>query len=284
MITPFKNGNVDYVSLGRILKLQQEAKVAAILILGTTGESACIKEKERSEIIEFCRKRIADDCKLIVGTGANCTEKATRLTQNAQLLGADGALIVTPYYNKCTQKGLVKHYNIIAKNCDLPIIIYNVPSRTGVNIQPETALALSKIKNVVGLKEANGDINHVMNVLSILDGKMAVYSGNDNLNFLFVSQGGSGAISVTSNIFPKILVKQHKNCKKSDFFVAKAIQEELEDLNSALFAEVNPIGIKFAASYLGLCKNELRLPLTPLSKQYRAPLQREIEKIRNFDI
>lgn len=283
LITPFKKGQVDYIALEGLLELQIDADVSAILILGTTGESPCITREERTQIIKFCKEKIAGRCKLIVGTGSNCTESAIELTKEAENLGADGVLIVTPYYNKCTQAGLIKHFKEISNNCTIPIIAYNVPSRTGVNIEPETALALSKIENVVGLKEANADVNHITKVTQLLKNRMAVYSGNDNLNYLFMSQGGSGIVSVTSNIFPKLLVKQQKMFEKMQFSRAKALDETLEGVNRELFTEVNPIGIKHAASYLGLCKNELRRPLTPLSKSYRAKLESEIDILLSWN-
>ncbi len=277
LITPFKNGRVDYNALNKLIDLQLKAKVDAIVVLGTTGESPCISANERENIIKFCRKKISD-CKLIVGTGSNNTKTAIKYTKQAQKLGADAALVVTPYYNKCTQNGLIEHYSAIAKNTSLPIILYNVPTRTGVNILPETAKKLSQIENVVAIKEANPDLEHVNKMfLSVLD-KLYIYCGNDNLNCYFYSLGASGAISVTSNIFPD-LVKQQYNCFLAGDDGYKQIDQQLKNLNDLMFKETNPIGVKFCANYLGLCQNELRLPLTPLNQKYHAPIIAELKKL-----
>ena len=280
IITPFKNDKIDFEALEKIIDLQLEAKVDALLFLGTTGESPTITTKERVEIIRFARKKIGLQAKLIVGTGSNCTKKAVSLSRQAEKLGADGLLVVTPYYNKCTQKGLLEHYTKIAKSVHIPIILYNVPSRTGVNILPETALELAKTENILGIKEANSDNDHILKMTDILKEKMAIYSGNDDFNYDFLSRGACGVISVTSNLFPKLVKRVCVYVKEGEHEKAKILQTQLQDLNKNLFVETNPIPVKFGAKRLGICENELRLPLTPLSKECEAKLIKSIEKVR----
>lgn len=277
IVTPFKGGRVDYVSFGRLIDMQVAAGVSAIVVLGTTGESACISAAERKHVISFCVHRGGGEVKIIVGTGSNSTKTAIKLTKQAESLGADAALVVTPYYNKCTQHGLFEHYKAIASNTNLPIIVYNVPSRTGVNILPETALELSKIKNIVGLKEANSDLNHINAMTESLNGHMTIYSGNDNMNMYLYTHGGGGIISVVSNVYPKLLVEQFFAVKNKNFNKAYLIDNKLKNFYKLLFLEVNPIGIKYCLSQLNLCKNELRLPLTTMSNQNAVKLNEEIK-------
>jgi len=268
IITPFKNEMVDYDSFKKLIAHQLENGTDAIVVLGTTGEPATLSEEEKEKIIFFAKNEIAGRAKFIVGTGANCTEKAVDNSVIAESLGADALLIVTPYYNKCTQNGLLEHYKKISNTVSIPIIVYNVPSRTGVNILPETALKLSEIKNICGLKEASGDIGQIMNLCKMLNGKMAIYSGDDSLNFIFLTLGGSGVISVTGNVFPKEVKLLTTLVKAGQFEEAKNLHEKLLSINKNLFIEVNPIPVKFACSQLKLCENELRLPLTPLEEKH----------------
>ncbi len=280
IVTPFKNGRVDFASLKKLIDMQIAAGVSAIVVLGTTGESACISAAERKHIISFCADRAGGMCKIIVGTGSNSTKTAIKFTKQAELLGADAALVVTPYYNKCTQNGLIEHYKAIATNTNLPIIVYNVPSRTGVNILPETMLKLAKIKNIVGLKEANSDKLHINSMLKLKD-KLTIYSGNDNLNYYFLTHGGGGIISVVSNAYPNLLNRQYNAIKNGDILTAQNIDDNLKNFYNLLFKEVNPIGIKFCLSELGLINNELRLPLTPISKNLAKNLSKAIKLIKN---
>ena len=282
IVTPFCGGCVDYISLGGLVDRQIEAGVDAVVVLGTTGEPSVLSDFEREQIIKFCKTRINGKAKLIVGAGANCTAKAQNLYRQAEVLGADGALLVTPYYNKCTQSGLIEHYRAIASCGNLPIIVYNVPSRTGVNILPETMQKLSKIDNICGVKEASGNISQILEYFRLCGDKVAIYSGEDALNAIFMSLGGSGVISVASNIVPK-LIKKTCDLVKTNQNKMYELQSKLLPLIYALFLEVNPIPVKAGLAYLGLCENELRLPLTPMSQEKFGILQKELDQIMELE-
>ncbi len=276
LITPFcDDGCVDFVTLRNLIEEQIEQGVSALLVLGTTGESPTLTESEKLKIIFFAKKVVDGRCKLIVGTGSNCTKTAIYSTQQAQIMGADACLVITPYYNKCTQQGLIEHFSKIAKSTRLPIIVYNVPSRTGVNISPETLVELSKIENIVGIKEANGDIGHVLSVFNAVKGRLAIYSGNDNLNHVFKSLGGNGTISVLSNAYCKQVVDGWKTMANS-----LKTQQRFFNLCNLLFVEPNPIPIKYVMSKMAKSKNVLRLPLTTLTKQNQTKLDAEMEKLK----
>lgn len=281
IVTPFDNGNIDFESFGKMIDRQILAGVDAIIVLGTTGEPSGIDFEERAKIIEFCKNKIDGRAKLIVGCGANSTQKAKEYYYQAYSLGANGALIVTPYYNKCTQKGLIEHYKEISKVCDLPIIVYNVPGRTGVNILPATLRDVSEIKNVCGVKEASGNISQVLEYFRLVGDKVAIYSGEDTLNAIFLSLGGAGVISVVSNIVPK-LVKKIYNLNSKNQHQMYALQSRLLPVIYSLFSEVNPIPVKAGLAYLGLCKNELKLPLTQISNENFIILKQEIDNIIGF--
>lgn len=278
IVTPFDDGNVDFDSLGKMIDRQIVAGVDAIVVLGTTGEPSVIDFELRARIIEFSKNKINGRAKLIVGCGANSTQKAKEYYYQAYTLGVDGALIVTPYYNKCTQKGLVEHYKEISKICNLPIIVYNVPGRTGVNILPATLFEICEINNVCGVKEASGNISQVLEYFRLVGDKVAIYSGEDALNAIFMSLGGSGVISVASNIIPK-LIKRVCDFNSKNQQQMYALQSRLLPVIYSLFLEVNPIPVKAGLAYLGLCKNELKLPLTPLSDENFAILKQEIDNI-----
>ena len=246
LITPFKNGKIDYPALEKLIRKQLEAKTDAIILLGSTGEPSTIELLEKKEIIKFARKLIPSSCKMIVGTGSNSTKNAIGNTIMAECLGADGVLVVSPYYNKANDSGLIKHYEEVASKTKLPIIMYNVPSRTGLNIKPEIALKLSEIDNIVGIKQATTDINEILKLFHLAKDKLAIYNGEDNLNHIFFMLGASGTISVTANIAPKHMKALCDSCLKGDFKTANKIQDKLYDLNKNLFLEVNPIPIKTA--------------------------------------
>lgn len=267
LITPFKNNKVDFVSLRRLINYQLKNKTDAILILGTTGEPATLSKSEKIKIIKFARRLTQNKAILLVGTGCNNTKKTIEESKIAVENGADGLLIVTPYYNKCTQKGLIEHYKSIANHIDIPIIVYNVPSRTGVNINVETMLELSKIPQICGIKEASGNIGQIMKLVNLLGDKIAIYSGDDSLNYLFMCLGADGVISVTANILPSEIKKLVDNFNKNDYIISKNLHHKLLEINTKLFIEVNPIPIKYACSILKLCRNEIRLPLTPLQEE-----------------
>ncbi len=282
LITPFKKGRIDFNKLENMLEFQIASGVDALLLLGTTGEASTITPDERTEILNFSKKIINGRVKFLAGTGSNNTRTARDLTMQAKKIGVDGVLIVTPYYNKCTQKGIIEHYKTIANCVDVPIILYNVPSRTGVNIKPETAKELSKITNIVGIKEANSDLEHITEMINMLQNEMAVYSGNDDLNFEFLASKGQGIISVTGNIFPDLTSLMCNLFKKGEVVEAYNIHKKLQGVNKALFLETNPIPVKFASSKMELCENELRLPLTPLDKEFENKILVEIEKVKQL--
>ena len=276
LVTPFTNNNkIDYVGLKNLLDHQIKANVKAILILGTTGESPTISLKERAEIISFTKKHLPSDTLLIVGAGANDTQKSLSLCKQAALLGADAVLIVTPYYNKCTQKGAYLHYKYLNDNINIPIIIYNVPSRTGFNLSIDTLCKLSKLKNIVGLKEANTDIGHVLSVFNKFN--KSIYCGNDDLNFIFKKLKANGTISVTSNAYPNLVKTIWENDERD-----LTLQNTLFEFNKLMFAETNPIPIKYTLSKLGLIKNNLRLPLTKLSTKYKTKINNQIKVLENI--
>ncbi len=263
LVTPFsKSGEVNYYVLKQLIEFQIASGTKAILILGTTGECSTITDEERKKIIRFCVCLIAGRVPLIVGTGSNSTVRAITLTKEAKQLGADACLVVTPYYNKCNQNGLFQHYKKISDECSFPIILYNVPSRTGVNMLPETVLKLAKLKNIVGIKEASVDINHILKLFHLLPRNFAIYSGNDSLNFLFLSLGAKGSISVTANCYPTMTSSMCDFGLKRDYFNALRIHDFLFDLNSALCQDINPICVKEYLNLIGFDVGGTRLPLT----------------------
>lgn len=271
LVTPFdKNKNIDYISLKKLLDYQIKNNIKNILILGTTGECSTIDYKERESLIKFVKSNIPKRCKLIVGTGSNDMSKAILYTQQAKRLGANACLVVTPYYNKCTQDGIVKFYQNISKQ-DIPFIVYNVPSRTGFNILPNTAEKLATIKNMIGIKEANSNIEHILDLFKRLQNKTNIYCGNDNLNHIFFMLKAKGTISVLANVLPQQITSSY-NSKINNFC------NDTYLLNKLLFVEPNPIPVKYALSRLGLIKNYLREPLTPISLKYKKQISNELKK------
>lgn len=280
MITPFhEDKSVNYEELGRMLEAQVQGHTDAIIVCGTTGEPVTMSMEERTEVIRFTVEKIAHRIPVIAGTGANCTQTAVELSVKAQKLGVDGLLVVTPFYNKATQEGLIEHYKMIAQSVDLPIIMYNVPSRTGCNILPETAARLAdEMENIVGIKEASGDISQIAKLAACVKGKLDIYSGNDDQVIPILSLGGIGVISVLSNVVPQdahdmVIEYLNGNTKK-----ALELQLKYLDLIHALFCEVNPIPVKWAANRMGYQAGGLRLPLTELSAAHQELLEREMKK------
>lgn len=267
LITPFSDGEIDYPSLGKIIESQINEGISALVLLGTTGEASTISEGERQEIISFAKSVIKKRVPLIVGTGTNNTEVTLRYSRNAYYQGADGLLIVTPYYNKSTPKGLCDHYLSVAKAVDLPIIIYNVPSRTGVNIPISVYSELSRVENLVGIKEASGNIPYLAEILDTCGDLFAIYTGNDDLILPTLALGGKGAISVVSNLMPKTVSELCSSVSCGDIKKGRELQLYLSKLIKAMFIEVNPIPVKYAMSVLGYCQNQLRLPLCISTKQ-----------------
>ncbi len=267
-ITPFNEDGVDFDALGRQIEFQIQNGIDALCILGTTGEAPTITDSEYDAIAKFSYDKIAGRVKFILGSGTNCTKKAIEKSQLAQKVGADGLLVVTPYYNKCTQKGLVKYYNDICDNVDIPVLCYNVPARTGVNILPQTMAEIAENKNIGGIKEACGNMEQICETARLIRGKTALYSGDDNLNLAMLSIGSMGLISVASNIAPKEVADVAKLYFAGKNAQAVALQERLLPLIDAMFTEVNPIPVKKAAELIGLGNGLVRAPLTELEEHH----------------
>ncbi len=271
--TPFKeSGEINYEELARYLDFQLKNKIDAIIVCGTTGEAATLSKSEKEKLIKFTIKYVNKQVPVIAGTGSNNTKEAIQMSKFAQEAGADGVLIVTPYYNKTTQEGLVKHYSEIAENITIPIIIYNVPSRTGVNILPETCKELSKISNIVAIKEASGNISQVAKIAQLCQDDLNIYSGNDDQILPILSIGGNGVISVLSNIKPKEVHEIVKNYMEGE--TKKAKEEFIKNipLINSLFCEVNPIPVKYALKKIGFDFGKPRPPL------YELKNKKEIDK------
>ncbi len=281
LITPFTTNNeVDFHSLRKICQYQLENNVDALIVLGTTGESPVINENERKQILKTVFEEVKGKVPVIVGTGTNDTKHVIELNKIAEDFGADGLLIVNPYYNKGTQESLVAHYHYIAQNTHLPILLYNVPSRTGMNVLPETALKIfNENKNVVGIKEAGGNISQIAKLFAIKPEGFDVYSGNDDQTLPIMAMGGKGIISVLSNVFPREVKSITEAMFSGDLNTANRINNEYNSIMSALFVESNPSPIKYIMSKLGFCENILRLPLTSVTEKTKEILDREVEKL-----
>lgn len=279
IVTPFhEDGSVNYDRLGEIIDFQIENDTDAIIICGTTGEASTLTHEEHLECIRYAVEKVNKRVPVIAGTGSNCTETAVYLSTEAQRHGADGLLIVTPYYNKATQNGLYEHYVTIAKSVDLPIIMYNVPGRTGCNILPATAVRIAKgTDNVVAIKEATGNISQVARLMSLAEGCIDLYSGNDDQIVPIMSLGGSGVISVLSNIAPRQTHDIVARYLEGDVRMATRLQLEAIDLIDALFCEVNPIPVKHAMNLMGMEAGPLRRPLSPMEPQNLERLRKAME-------
>ena len=270
VITPFKDGSVDYESFGRFLNWQIDGGVDFLVVLGTTGESPTITAEERPRIVEFALKTVAGRVPVVVGTGTNATASTISLSQQASELGVDGLLVVGPYYNKPTQEGYFQHYSTVAESVKKPIIVYNVPGRTGSNIAPDTVLRLSRIANIAAVKEAAGDLAQIDTLIRTVKRErpdFAVLSGNDDQAFHLVNSGGDGVISVLSNVMPRETSEMVRLALAGETAKARELHLRLFPMMKNLFVEANPIPVKYAAFRLGLCSNELRLPLVPASER-----------------
>lgn len=272
LITPIDERGVCYDELGRLIDWQIESGINALVIAGTTGEASTLSDDEHRDVIAYSVKRAAGRVPIIAGTGSNDTAYALDLTRCACEAGADAMLVVTPYYNKATQGGLIKMFTQIADASTKPVILYNVPSRTGVNIEPSTYAALADHENIVGIKEANGDLSKIVETVARVDGKLDLYSGNDDQIVPLLALGGKGVISVLSNVLPKETVEMCDRFFAGDIKGAAQLQCKYHDLISALFCEVNPIPVKAAMAEMGFCKDYLRLPLTPMEEKNKARL------------
>ncbi len=279
LITPFSRGKIDYVALGGLIDMQIDARVAALIIGGTTGEAATLSDDERYELYTFAKEKINGRCRLILGTGTNDTEVAIRHTRFAESLGCDGVLLVTPYYNKGTERGLVYHYRKISEATTLPIILYNVPSRTGVNMSLGTLGCLSEVENIVGIKEASDSADRLVSIASMGEG-MRLYAGNDTQFYTTLALGGAGVISVVSNIAPKEMGYIYSAFRAGKIHEAREMQMRLLPLIHALFVDTNPAPVKHAMFKLGLCSPEMRLPLYEISSENKRIVEIELERFR----
>ena len=264
LITPLTQRGVDFEAFGRLIDWQIDQGINALVIAGTTGEGSTLTDEEHREAIRFSVERAAGRVPIIAGTGSNDTDYAISLSRYACEVGADGLLVVTPYYNKATQKGLVTMFTAIADAVTKPVILYNVPSRTGVNIEPATYAALADHPNIAGIKEANGNISKIVETAMRVGDRLDIYSGNDDQIVPIMAMGGQGVISVLSNVMPARTVDICDRFFAGDVAGAAVLQCELLPLINALFSEVNPIPVKAAMAAMGWCENYLRLPLTPM--------------------
>lgn len=276
--TPFDENGINYKEYDKLVENQIESGVKAIVVCGTTGEAATMSYEERDELINHTVNVVNNRAKVIVGSGSNSTNIAVKLSKFAEEAGADGLLVVTPYYNKATQEGLFMHYKTIAESVDLPIILYSVPSRTGVNINPETCLKLSKIGNVVAIKEASGNISQVAKIASLCGDNLDIYSGNDDQVIPILSLGGKGVISVLSNIYPKYTADMVDYYLSGDVKKASKMQLDAIETIEALFSEVNPIPVKYALNKMGYDFGIPRLPLTELSLENKNKMDKVLSK------
>ncbi len=272
LITPLTEEGVDFEAFGKLIDWQIEEGVQALVIAGTTGEGSTLTDEEHREVLKYSVERTAGRVPIIAGTGSNDTAYAVDLTQYACGIGCDAMLVVTPYYNKATQKGLVKMYETIADASSKPLILYNVPSRTGVNIEPATYLALADHPMIAGIKEANGNISKIVETFALVGDKLDIYSGNDDQVVPILSMGGKGVISVLSNVMPKETVEMCARWFRGDTAGSAALQMEYLPLINALFSETNPIPVKSAMAAMGWCENYVRLPLTPMEEAHEKVL------------
>jgi 4-hydroxy-tetrahydrodipicolinate synthase len=272
IVTPFQNGAIDYEAFGRLIDWQIEKGIDAIVVCGTTGEASTLTDDEHRAAIRFAVEKVGGRVPVIAGTGSNDTAYAIELTQYACEAGANAILLVTPYYNKATQKGLIASFTAVADASTKPIILYNVPSRTGCNILPATAAVLAEHPNIVAIKEASGNISQIAELASLVRGKMDIYSGNDDQIVPILSLGGKGVISVLSNLMPYETSQICHRFLKGDVEGSAAMQLDLLPLVNALFCEVNPIPVKAAMAAMGYGENSLRLPLTPMEPANEAKL------------
>lgn len=276
IVTPFKNGKVDENALGNLIEWHIAEGTDAIVPCGTTGESATLEYDEHYRVIEHTIEVVNGRVPVIAGTGANSTDETIKMTSKAKKLGADGALLVSPYYNKPTQEGIFLHYEKVAKTVDIPIILYNVPGRTAVNVLPETVARLCEIENVVAIKEATGNMAQVSDLIRLCGDNITVISGDDFTTFTLLALGGKGVISVVANIAPKDVSDMIKMWNKGDIEASRKLHFKLEPLNNSMFIETNPIPVKTALSMMGKIQEEFRLPLCPMSKANKDKLKKAL--------
>ena len=279
IVTPMTRDGIDFDALGRFIDFQIESGINAIVVMGTTGENATIEYADQKEIIRYTVERVNHRVPVIAGTGTNNTDHVLHNTRNACEVGADAILVVTPYYNKATQNGLYQHFWTIADASTVPVILYNVPGRTGCNLLPRTVARLAEHPNIVAIKEATGNMAQMVEIIHLCGDKIDVYSGEDALTVPMMAMGAKGTISVLSNVAPRESVAMTDACRAGDFKTAAKMQADLLPLINALFSEVNPIPAKAAVSAMGFGQENLRLPLTPMEDNTRAVLYAEMKKL-----
>ena len=279
IVTPMTETGIDYEALGRFIEFQIESGINALVVMGTTGENATIEPEDQTEVIRYTVQKVAGRIPVIAGTGTNNTEHVLRNTRAACEVGADAVLVVTPYYNKATQNGLIQHFTTVADASTVPVILYNVPGRTGCNLLPKTVAKLAEHPRIAAVKEATGNMAQMVEIMQLCGDKIDVYSGEDALTVPMMAMGAAGTISVLSNVVPKEAVAMTDACKTGDYKTAAQWQCKLLPLTNALFSEVNPIPAKAAVSAMGYGKEILRLPLTPMEDDTRAKLFDEMRKL-----
>ena len=281
MITPFKNDDVDYEALDNIIYTNVKNNID-ILVCGTTAETTTLTDKEYEQIIEYVVKKVDKKVFVMAGCGSNNTKKAIENAKLCEKIGVDSLLVVTPYYNKTSNEGLYQHFKAIANSTNLPMYLYNVPSRTGIDITSEIIIKLSEISNIVGIKDASGNIVKAQDIISKVDESFAIYAGCDDIIVPMMSIGAKGVISVVSNVYPKYIKDMVYSFEDGNIKKAMKMQLNMLELNKMMFVETNPIPVKRACNYLGICENELRLPLVPMSEENEKKLintMLEFEKI-----
>lgn len=279
LITPFADDKVDFEALGRLIDWQISGGTDALVVCGTTGEPPVLTQAEKDSVLEFALQRANGRVPVIAGTGSNSTAAAAEQSRRAQRLGADALLVVTPYYNRTTQRGLIAHFTAVADAVDLPVILYNVPARTGVNLLPETAATLSGHGNIIGIKEASGDLSQAAELARLCGGSMALYSGNDDQVLPFLSLGAQGVISVAANIAPDAMHRLVSAWFEGDIPACRSVQLSLLPLIRLLFSEVSPIPVKAALEMMGICRADVRLPLLRFSEEKWSALRDEIYRL-----
>ncbi len=278
LVTPFKNNKIDENSLIKLIEFQIKNGVSGIVPCGTTGESPTLSHEEHNLVIELCVKIAQGRVKIMAGTGSNSTEEAVMMTNHAKKVGADSCLVVAPYYNKPTAEGIFQHYKALNK-CDIPLYIYNVPGRSVINISDDNLARISELENVAGIKDATGDLARVATMRQKIRKPFSYLSGEDMTAVGFNAMGGNGVISVTSNIAPKLVSDLQKATQVGDYKLAREIQDKLTNLHDVMFCETNPIPVKYAASLMGLCSAETRLPLVTPSISAQEKIAAEMKKL-----
>lgn len=276
IVTPFRDGEVDFPCLGQLIDWQISQEIDAIIVCGTTGEASTLNDKEHIETVQYAVEKVNGRVPVIAGAGSNDTAHAIQMSTELEALGADGLLLVTPYYNKCTQKGLIQHYFKIADAVHIPIIVYSVASRTGVNISPSTVFELSKHPNIVGIKEASGNISQVVEIAKCVGDDFNLYSGNDDMIVPLLSVGGIGVISTIANIIPRDTHTMVMNYLSGDIKAAGKLQLDMKHLIDAMFIEVNPIPVKAALNLMGKIELEYRLPLCSPDEKSMETIRKEL--------